>query len=216
MKMNKLKILGLLLVVVAALLATVGAGSASATLTSLCKKDTTDTYTLPTCAEAHLYPAGTSVHAELEAGAKFKIFSAVATVECKKSTLEFTTEQKTEIPLGATVNAFTFGECSNNATITTIKNGTVDIELIDLPEFTHNGTLEFTGTEIQIVFHTIFGDVKCLYAPGHAVLIGGAMATISLTGKWVPGGGGGLCDANPVQVEGNYTVTRPEPLWVSM
>ncbi|HEU5061810.1 MAG TPA: hypothetical protein VFT79_01510 [Solirubrobacterales bacterium] len=215
--MKHLKIVVLAAVAATALMATVGAGTASATLTALCKQPTT-IGGLPTCEAPHLYPAGTRVHAELEAGTKFILATPVAVVECGKSTLDVTTEQATAIPLGATVNAFTFGECEGGGgevEITTVKNGTLDIELIDLPEWTHNGTLTFTGTEIKVFFKAL--GIECRYAPGHAgTLTGGQMATIDFDNTvWPRIGGSFLCGGNG-NAAAAYTVTSPEPLWVSM
>jgi len=210
--MKQLKILGLAVVAAAALMAFVGTGTASATFTSLCKAPTTTEAGLPICEGEHLYPAQTRIHAELQVGSKLNIATAFGNIECNKSTLEAFTEQKTEIPLGANVTAFTFGEC--NGIVQTIKNGTLDIELIDLPEWTHNGTLTFTGTEVTIEK----AGLHCIYSPGDTgTLTGGVMATIDLVGTWPRTGGrsGALCGPN-ANVTGFYTFTSPEPLWVSM
>jgi len=210
--MKQIRILILVGVAAMALMATVGATAASATETALCKE------TVVFCPNA--YPKATKVHAELETGAKFSLENPIGKVECAKSTLEFTTEQETAIPLGATVNAFTFGECSVGGAaveIIALLNGTLDIELIDLPAFTHHGTLTFTGTEIKVVYKGL-GGIVCRYVPGHSgILTGGAMATIDLTGNWpVAAGSSVFCGAGPAPAKGNYTVTTPEPLWVTM
>src|SRR5690349_18811652 len=102
--MKKLKILALAVTAVAAMMVTVGAGSASATFTSFCKAPTT-TAGLPVCEGAHLYPAGTRLHAELEAGTRLSIPTPLGVVECKQATLDALTEQQTAKPLGAIVNA---------------------------------------------------------------------------------------------------------------
>jgi hypothetical protein len=217
MKMKRLKILGLAVVAVAAVMAFVGAGTASATFTSLCKEKTTNNG-LPICEPNHLYPAGTRIHAELEAGTRLNIPTPLGVVECKQSTLDVFTEQETEIPLGAIVNALTFGGCEKageEVEIKTVKKGTLDIEIIDLPEWTHNGTLTFTGTEITFLFKKI--GAHCLYDAGHAgVLTGGPMATIDWFGTLVKTGGNMLCPAGNANWNGFYTVTSPEPLWISM
>lgn len=215
--MKQLKILGLAVVAAAALMAFVGTGTASATFTSLCKAPTTTEAGLPICEGEHIYPAGTRVHAELQPGARLSIGTGLGVVECAQSTIDVLTEQKTEIPLGAIVNAFTFGGCFNGAEeveVKTIKKGTLDIELIDLPEWTHNGTLTFTGTEVTVFFKNL--GVHCIFAPGDTgTLTGGPMATIDLVGNWPRIAGGMLCPPN-ANVTGFYTVTTPEPLWVSM
>ena len=215
--MKQLKIITLAVVAVAAFMATIGAGSASATLTSLCKaKETVNG--IPTCAKANEYPAGTRIHAEREAGTTLRIATPVGVVECTFSTLDAITEQQTAIPLGAIVNALVFGNCHQGpeeVEVVTLKNGTLDIELIDLPEWTHNGTLTLTGTEITIRWKV--SGAHCWYDAGHTgVLTGGPMATIDWAGTLTKTGGNLLCPEGNANWNGAYTVTSPEPLWVSM
>lgn len=214
---KQLKVLGLMVVAAAALMATVGAGTASATFTSLCKAPTT-TGGLPICEGNHLYPAGTNVHAVLEAGTKLNIATPVGLVECKKATLGVTTEQQTAKPLGAIVNALTFNECEDEGEpvdVTAVKNGTLDIEIIDLPVWTHNGTLTLTGTEIRVLW--TFTGAECFYDPGHTgILTGGPMATIDWFGTLIKTNGNILCPEGNANWNGAFTVTNPEPLWVSM
>jgi hypothetical protein len=218
MKMKQLKILGLALVAAAALMALGGAGTASATPTALCEERTTTLQGLPVCEANHTYPAGTRVHAELEAGTRLNIATPLGLVECTQSTLDVITEQETEIPLGAIVNALTFGGCKRGpeeVEVKTVKKGTLDIEVIDIPEWTHNGTLTLTGTEITVFFKGM--GAHCFYDPGHTgILTGGGMATIDWFGPLVKTGGNALCPAGNANWNGFYTVTSPEPLWISM
>ncbi len=211
--MKKLTTSGLLFVAVAALMATVGASTASATETSLCKVKETEPSGITRCKKENTYPAATAIHAELE-GPELVIETPIAKVECGLSTISATTEQETSIPLGATITVFTIGGCTNNAQVKVLVNGTLDIELIDLPDWTHDGTLEFTETVIEV---SRFG-VKCIYEPGHAgILTGGTPATIDLTGKLkLLAGSSVLCGSGPGSWKGSYVVTKPEPLWVSM
>ncbi|HET8813970.1 MAG TPA: hypothetical protein VFM51_03340 [Solirubrobacterales bacterium] len=215
--MKQLKILGLAVVAAMALMAFVGAGTASATPTALCKVPTTPGG-LPICEGNHLYPAGTNIHALLEAGAKLRIVTPNGVVECRMATIDAFTEQKTALPLGAIVNALTFEECEDEGEpvdVETVKNGTLDIEIIDLPVWTHNGTLTLTGTEIRVEW--TFTGAECFYDPGHTgVLTGGPMATIDWAGTLVGTGGNLLCPEGNGSWNGAFTVTSPEPLWVSM
>jgi hypothetical protein len=217
MKMKKLKTFGLLFVVGAALMATVGAGSASATETALCKAPTTFAG-LPRCEPNHLYFAGQRIHAELEAGTRLVIPTPNGVVECGKSTIDGNTEQTTAKPLGVIINVLNFGECEDAGEpvdVEAIVKGTLDIEIIDLPVWTHNGTLTLTGTQIRILW-TFTGD-ECFYDPGHTgVLTGGAMATIDWFGTLTKTGGNLGCPEGNANWNGAYTVTTPEPLWVSM
>jgi len=217
MKMKKLKTLALALAAVAALMAAVGAGTASATPTALCKAPTTPGG-LPICEGNHLYPAGTTIHAHLEAGTKLVIPTPNGVVECTTSTIDAVTEQATFKPLGAFINVLSFGECEDAGEpvdVEAVKPGTLDIEIIDLPVWTHNGTLTLTGTEIRILW-TFTGD-ECFYDPGHTgVLTGGPMATIDWNGILTYTKGNLGCPPGNASWNGAYTVTTPEPLWVSM
>lgn len=215
--MRKLRIVLLAATAVAALMAIVGAGSASATVTSLCKAPTTPNG-LPICEGNHLYPAGTTIHAHLEAGTKLVIPGPNGVVECKGSTIDAITEQQTAKPLGAILNMLSFGECEDAGEpvdVETVVKGTLDIELIDLPVWTHNGTLTLTNTEIRILW-TFSGD-ECFYDPGDVgVLTGGPMATIDWSGPLTYTKGSLGCLPGNASWNGAYTVTTPEPLWVSM
>lgn len=217
MMTKQLKILGLMAVATVALMASIGAGTASATPTALCKAPTTPNG-LPICEGNHLYPAGTRIHAELEAGTRLNIATPLGVVECKTATLDALTEQQTEKPLGAIVNALTFGECEDAGEpvdVTTVKNGTLDIEIIDLPVWTHNGTLTLTGTEIKVLW--TFTGAECFYDPAHTgVLTGGPMATIDWFGTLTKTKGNILCPEGNANWNGAFTVTSPEPLWISM
>jgi len=212
-----LKNLGLAAVMAMALMATVGVGSAAATPTALCEEKTT-VNGLPICEPNHIYPAGTRIHAELEAGTRLNIVTPVGVVECTQSTLDAITEQQTEIPLGAIVNVLNFGGCEKageEVEVKTIVKGTLDIEVIDVPEWTHDGTLTLTGTQITVFFKK--AGIHCIYAPGHTgILTGGPMATIDWFGALTKVGGNFLCPGGNANWNGFYTVTSPEPLWISM
>lgn len=207
--MKQVKILGLMIVAAAALMTTVGATTAAATETALCKEKTTISG-LPICQEPHLYKSGTKIHAVQET------FMFIETpmgepVECEETTLQLTTEATTAMPLKAKVEAFTFNKCGPYS-MTTKTNGTLDIEIIDLPEWTHNGTLTFTGTEVKITTP----GVECIYSVGHSgTLTGGAMATIDLKGTLTKVGGNVFCPAGNGSWIAFYKVTSPTPLWVS-
>jgi hypothetical protein len=207
--MQRIKFLLLAATAIAALMATVGAGAASATPTSLCKvKETTGG--LPICKPENQYPAGTPIHAVLQAGTKLAFQTPLGNFECLQSTLRATTEQQTELPLGAIVNVWNFGGCGEYEVFATL--GTLDIEIIDLPVWTHNGTLTFTNTQLRVKK----AAKECVYSVGHAgVLTGGAMATIDLEGVLTRLGGIECPEGNGT-FKGAYTVLQPEPLWVSM
>jgi hypothetical protein len=132
--------------------------------------------------------------------------------ECEESTLTAITEQQTEMPLGAIINQFTFAKCGEYE-VKAVELGTLDIEIIDLPFWTHNGTLTFTHTKITVKK----GEIDCVYEVGHSgVLTGGPMATIDLLGTLTRVGGNAKCPLGNANWNGSYTVTEPEPLWIGM
>jgi hypothetical protein len=214
MKKTKAFVLGV--VAAAALLATVGAGTAAATVTSLCKAPTT-TEGLPVCEGAHLYPAGTTVHAHLEAGTRLTIPTPNGVVECAGSTIDGNTEKATAKPLGVFINVLNFGGCEaagEPVDVEAVKKGTLDIEIIDLPFWTHNGTLTLTETELRILW--TFTGKECFYDPADVgVLTGGAMGTIDWNGPLIFTRGNLGCMPGNGSWSGAYTVTQPEPVWVS-
>jgi hypothetical protein len=216
MKMKKLKTFALA-AAVAVLASAFGAASAMATPTSLCKAPTTPGG-LPICEGAHLYPPGTTIHAHLEAGTRLVIPTPSGVVECKGSTIDAVTEAATAMPLGAFVNVLNFGGCEGAGEpvdVEIVKPGTLDIEIIDLPVWTHNGTLTMTGMEIRVLW-TLSGK-ECFYDPGDVgTLTGGAMATIDWAGPLTYTKGNLACVPGNASWNGSYTVTQPEPLWVSM
>jgi len=208
--MNRIKILMLAAVTAMALMA-IGSSTAAATPTTLCEVEET-IGGLPICAPENQYPAGTMIHAHLEEKTKLMIPTPFGVAECEESTLTATTEQQTAMPLGAIVNLFTFGKCGEYE-VKAVELGTLDIEIIDLPFWTHNGTLTFTNTKITVKK----GEVDCIYSAGHSgVLTGGAMATIDLLGTLTRVGGNAKCPLGNANWNGSYTVTEPEPLWIGM
>jgi hypothetical protein len=210
--MNRLKILLPAAMAVTAFMATVGIGTAAATPTVLCAEEDTTIGGLPICEPEDEYPAGTMIHAHLEKNTKLMIPTPFGVAECEESTLTATTEQQTAMPLGAIVNLFTFNKCGEYE-VKAVELGTLDIEIIDLPFWTHNGTLTFTKTKITVKK----GEVDCVYEVGHSgVLTGGEMATIDLLGQLTRVGGNAKCPLGNAQWNGSYTVTEPEPLWIDM
>ena len=155
--MKYVKMLGLAAVAAMALMAFVGAGSASATV--LCKTTTTP------CGGGHL-AKGTpitahSTHVELRStGGLFQS-------TCKKSTVSgptTTTGSSTETVKGSVAKAdLTWGECSEP--VETIEGGTLEIHHI---AGTHNGTLTASGFKVKVTI----GGIACYYGAGAATDLG--------------------------------------------
>ncbi|MGN6274963.1 MAG: hypothetical protein ACTHNP_03415 [Solirubrobacterales bacterium] len=144
--MKYLKILGLAAVAAAALMAFVGAGTASAT--TLCKTTSTPCASLATTLESSLETGKT---AKLEAG-------GIVLDECSESGVSGTIEEQ-----GSTVTAkgkvkkenLTWGTTCTHTT-DTLAGGELEVHAITSSD---NGTVTATGFEVTV--NTIFGS--CIY-----------------------------------------------------
>jgi hypothetical protein len=206
--MKYLKTFGLALVAALALMAFVGAGSASATV--ICKTNTTP------CSEK--YPAGTEYKASLAVGTSMKLTTTEGTTlnTCAAATLTGKTENlgsATETvrgPVAAT--GLTFSNCSAG-TVTTTEGGVTETHSIT---GTANGT--YTAKGFKITVNTPFGP--CTYTGGSATHIGtvtgGAPATVDVNAvvtRLSPDPDAGICPAS-ARWQATYTVTSPNPLYV--
>jgi len=204
--MKYVKMLGLAAVAAAALMAFVGASSASASV--LCK-------TAPN-AEGKC-AAGWGFSGEIHATTteKPKLTSTFKTVECDESTVKGNategTGSPTETPNGAATLSFT-GHC--NCTVVVASGGTLEIHAIG---DTGNGTVTSNGATVTIQCSTIFGAVHCNYVTNNkdiGTLVGGTPATMNITIKIEEEATSSLCDAEATW-HGNYSVTTPTGLWVA-
>jgi hypothetical protein len=209
--MRYIKMLGLAAVAAAALMAFVGASSASATV--LCKT----TPTVHTCPEGWAYPAGTAIHAVLKEGTK-AVLSAGITDECSKSTVQGSTDNEgsaSETVHGA-ISTLTFEECS--CTTTEIKeNGSLEIHFETTSTGAPAGTLTGSGTKSRVVC----GGIECKYGTS-ATDIGTldepetstSHAILTAEASLIKEGGSFLC-ASTAKWTAKYTVTSPVPLYVA-
>jgi hypothetical protein len=166
--MKYLKILGLAAFAATALMAFVGAGTATAE-TTLCK-----TTTEP-CPSTGNYPAGTVIKGT---STNSKWVTAFMTESCSNSSFEGKLEQATT-PKGK-ITSFTWSGCTFPATTRTL--GELQVHHDPTPETgKHNGTVTILGTVVKIEssFGTCyyFGEVKeglTLKAGGSPVLVANA------------------------------------------
>jgi len=113
------------------------------------------------------------------------------------------------VAVTGSVGKFTLELCNPNAT-TVVEAGKFEISW---QNGTNNGTFVATGYKISMVI----GGIKCVYGPSAealGTLTGGAMATLDVHTTLNRKEGGFLCPATMV-MEAAYTVTSPEPLYVS-
>jgi len=202
--MKYVKILGLLAVAAAALMAFAGSASA-ATLTS----PENVTYT----GEIHATSEG---HAKLE--------NPVAKIECH-STVKGTVEKHgTGVTVGGAISELLWGtegslngKCTNSWHVTTVTAGSLEVHYKAPGE----GTLTSTGATVD----TTRLGVTCTYRTNETHI-----GTLTDSSKTVPAGGtatlhvsasiplhsesSGLCGSGNAKWEGSYSVLTPMSLWI--
>jgi hypothetical protein len=202
--MKYLKMFGLAAMAATALMAFVGAGTASATV--LCKNN----LNTEKCSEP--YPAGTKIEATSIGTAKLD--TSFKTIECNKvsgSGKLLQAGSSTTTPVGGE-GTVTFSEC--NCEVKVLKTGTGEIHHI---AGTDNGTLTSTGAEATVSCSTIFGTVHCIYASNNTdagTLTGGNPAKEKVTMEVPRLPTSGLC-SEQATVTAEYEVTSPKPLYVA-
>jgi hypothetical protein len=195
--MKYVKMLGLLAVAAAALMAF--AGSASATeVTS--PHGTRYTGTIKATSEGPTYFTG-----------------SFATVECKGSHLEGTiTSQGSAITASGPVNLLTFTEC--NFPTTVINNGSLIVHT-DVPN--EKGNALITSKEFTVVFHTSVGTCTiATSSTGEGTPIGtltgststGATATVDINSPKIPVEAGSFLCGSSATWQGSYTINTPDNL----
>jgi hypothetical protein len=201
--MKPLKILGLAAVAAAALIALVGAGTASATV--LCKNNAS------TSACSETYGSGQSIEASLSETTTLETTSATVLDTCTGGTLKAKTTNAggASETVKANVETLSWSGCSK--TTDTLKNGSLEIHWIS---GTDNGTLTASSSEWTI--NTIFGT--CTYGFGTSTdlgtVTGGNPAKVSVNAILTKTAGSGLCPAD-ARWKANYTFTAPQPLYVA-
>ncbi|MGN6254285.1 MAG: hypothetical protein ACTHO8_04805 [Solirubrobacterales bacterium] len=202
--MKYLKMLGLAAIAACALMAFVGAGSASAT-TLTC---TEPAGTKITC------PKGTEIHAVSEG--KAVLDAPFGNIECESTVTGKTsnTGSSTETVKGP-IESLTFTNCGND-TVTVLKKGELEIHTFPNEKEWEEGkgTLTSTGTEVTVI-HL---GVHCIYttsATDIGTLTGskqtGATPTLDISAT-IPrtGGNSGAFCGTSAPWTGSYKVTTPD------
>ncbi len=210
--MNYFKTLTLGAVAVAALMAFVGASSASATV--LCSEAGTGSPTGTTCPSGKAYGAGQEIHAVNVGNVKFD--TTFKTITCTGSTVKGTISGEgsaTETVTGPE-GELTLTGC--NCEVFVLHGGRLEIHWI---EGTHNGTVTSSGLEITTRCSTVFGPVHCtLYTESSHVgtLTGGLPATwtISDIAPVEEAESDDLCPEESVWTA-TYSITTPHDLFVT-
>lgn len=212
--MKYVKIMGLAAIAAAALMAFIGASTASASMGVLCKNNTSTEM----CTEP--YGVGQMIHAQLQAGATATLKSGTLTIDtCKKSTVtaDITRAGSTTETGTAEITSLTWEECS--CPTTTIRNGGL---LVNHTPGTDNGELYGENVEVTLEgclgFHCIYGTgagpTTLGKVTGGTPAIFEANATIN---RQAGGRSGAFCPENGVWTTagGAYEITEPNPLYVS-
>jgi hypothetical protein len=214
--MKYVKMLGLAAVAAAALMAFVGASTASATV--LCK-----TAGGTTCPANQAYPAGTEIHGVNEGNLVLTTGSEFTEITCKTGTVKGTTENEgsaTETVKGdsASPSDISWGECSTpngKCTVTTVNAGTLEVHWI---EGGNNGTVTGNGTVVTSNCSSIFGTIHCIYEAQNehlGTLTGGAPATADFESTPINiVSTSGLCPPE-AKWDAKYNITSPNPLYVA-
>lgn len=204
--MKYLKMLGLAVVAAMALMAFLGAGSASATV--LCKTPLTSG-----CAESGwAYPVGTEVDLSLTGSTVTEATGGTVVDTCQEGTLGGET---TNIGGSSeTVDWNVSSMWSNSCTRPTfpLVNGSLEVHWIS---GTDNGTL--VGRNTEVTKSTIFGTCTYGTAPTgthFGTIVGGNPATVSVSSVFPLLKGAAACPQD-VRWTGSYTITSPQPLYIA-
>lgn len=215
--MKYVKMLGLAAIAAAALMAFVGASTASATV--LCTVQGTGSPTGTTCPAGSGLGVGAKIHAELSTGAHATLTTHEEfkpDITCETSTVEgvVTVEGDATTTTSGDITKLTFENCGPS-TVTVLKPGKLEIHWIS---GTHNGTLTGTEQEVTTVTPSIFGSIHCIYttnATDLGTLTGGSPAVLTANSQALNKlTTSSLCPSAPTW-DASYKVTNHTSLFVA-
>jgi hypothetical protein len=214
--MKYVKMLALAAVAAAALMAFVGASTASATV--LCK---TKVNAAGFCPKGWVMAQAEELHAISETE-KPTLTSTFKTITCDESTVKGEVEKKGSAAetVKGPVQTLTF-TTNCNCTVVVLKGGTLEVHAKDDKG---NGTLTSNGAEVTVQCASIFGNVHCIYVTENddmGTLTGstttGGTATMDITTEVKRAKtteNGTLCDEEATW-HAKYKVTTPDTLDVA-
>ncbi len=197
--MRYVKVLSLAAIAAAALMAWVGAGTASATIVD--------------CTGVSPCPTNEVIHAVNESSVT--LHPPFGDITCNESTVEgkLSNPGTTTTTASGSISKLTFASC--NATVTVVKNGSLEIHTRTASS-DNNGTLTSSGTEVTVEFigtHCIFAtngtDIGTV--TGAATTKKNATLDIEATIPRTGGRSGAFCGST-AQWTGAYEVTAPSGL----
>lgn len=204
--MRYLKMLGLTALAAAALMAFVGAGTASATV--LCKNN----LNTKECSEK--YPVGTKGVGSMVGSGVMETLSGETLITCSGSTVEETLQNEgsatTTVTGESTGKGITWTGCST--TVTVLSGGAGELHWIS---GTDNGTVTAKGFEVTT---SLFGT-SCIYGLGSTMkdwgqVVGGSPGYMEINAVVPKISGGFLCPAE-TRLTAKYVNTQPEAGYVA-
>jgi hypothetical protein len=191
--MKYAKMLGLLAVAAAALMAFAGSASAT-TLTD---------------GSGGTLGVGTVIEAGNVGEA---ILDGTVNIKCKKSTVkgEVTNAGGASATVSGSVSPLTFSECGAN-TVTVSKGGTLEIH----GQAGNKGTLTSSGAEVTVLTHNILGTVHCIYtteATDLGTVEGGTGATLKIDSVPINRASTDFGCGSTSEWTAHYTVSKPATL----
>jgi hypothetical protein len=205
--MRLTKILGLVMAAAIAAMALMGAATASAHSTALCKA-----LELP-CSAANTYGA-TTIKSQLVAGTHATLKSSVGPVLCEKSTVEGTTAGGLATTLLGEITKLTFTSCKLGETSCTVTAEGLPYtsHLLIIPG-THNGEFVTLEPSAKVVCGSF---INCTFGfeEINLELVGGNPATIAAEEELLTREAGFFCPGES-HWTAKYEVTSPKPLFVS-
>ena len=196
--MKYVKMLGLLAIAVAGLMAFAGTAAAS---TATSPKGTVYT---------GIYTA--------EVQGSVKLDGTFVTVQCNQSVIEGKVEKHgSGIPTGGKISTMDFSEC--NYPVTVLKSGSLEAHQTGSKEFDADGTVTSTGLELTI--HTSVGT--CTFTTNNTDVGTGSLtssdttggnATLDIATSKIPRTGGSFLCGSSGTLTGSYKVVTPSTLYI--
>jgi hypothetical protein len=187
--MKHLKILGLLAVAAAAMMAFAASASAD--------------YLSTTTGGAEASP---TIHAVNENG-HVSLHNPEANIECASTTSGAPNTQGAGESISGPISSLSFTGCTNGWTVTVNAAGSLTTVANNK---NHGGTLSSSGSTVTATLNLFFFHITCRYATNNTsigTITGGNPATLHIEGKIPFHSGSAACGEEPSQWTGDYVTT---------
>jgi hypothetical protein len=159
-------------------------------------------------------PAGTLYTSTIEASSEGATsLDGTVEVTCQKSTVKGSVASHgAGVTAKGSISSLTFTECGDD--VVQVKNaGSLEVHSIGGGD----GTLTSSGAEVTVEADTIFGDVHCIYTTSNThigTVKDGTHATMTIDSAAIPRTGGSFLCGSSGEWTGAYTVTKPTGLTI--